>query len=258
MTAASRIKNIYHCCVHKTGSQWLKAIFSDEIVSDKTGMSLYTYQKNLATKGDPRKLSERIFDKPFPENCIISPLYMDYSCYTSIPKPDCYKTFFIFRDPRDIIVSWYFSVKYSHPLMGKIPAHRATLQKLSLRDGLIYCIEYLHDFGLFTALESWINVPEDDPPVMIIRFEDLVDVSKQSSFFSDLFSHCGIRFSKKETEKLLHKYRFGRLQKKSKKEQVSHYRRGVPGDWQEHFDEKVLDSFNKLTKDLISKLGYGT
>jgi hypothetical protein len=256
MTEPFNLENIYHCCVHKTGSQWLKSILADEIVTGKTGMALYTYQKNLPTKGDPRKLTERIFTEAMPENRIISPLYMDYHSYNSIPKPERYKTFFIFRDPRDVIVSWYFSVKHSHPLMGKIPEHRKALHKLSLTDGLIYCIEYLSGFGLFATLESWLDVPGKNPHVLNIRFEDMVNANKQFAVIAALFSHCRIELPKRKIKRLLNKYSFGQLRKKSKKEEVSHYRKGVPGDWKEHFDERVLASFNRLAGELITGLGY--
>lgn len=255
-----KINNIYHCCVHKTGSQWIKAILSDEIVLKKTGMTLYTYQKHLPTKGDPRKLTERVFEHPFPPNCIASPLYMDYNSYNSIPKPGSYKTFCIIRDPRDIIVSWYFSVKYSHPLMGKIPQHREILHQRSLSQGLIYCIEYLKGFGLFESLKSWVNLPGNAYHIRVFRFEDIVNVDRQLAVITELFSHCQISLDTDETGSLLDKYHFQRMQKKKsgKYSKVSHYRKGVPGEWKEYFDEKVTEAFEKLAGNLVHELGYKT
>lgn len=249
-----KVDNIYHCCAHKTGSQWIKAILSDEIVHNKTGMVLYTYQKHLSTKGDPRKLTERVFDKSFPTGCIISPLYLDYNSYLSIPKPGSYKTFCIIRDPRDIIVSWYFSVKHSHPLMGKIPQHREILHQLSVSQGLIYCIEYLKDFGLFESLRSWKNLPASASHIEVFRFEDMVDENLQFQVISHLLSHCRISLEADEIKCLLDKYHFSRLQKKNTN--VSHYRKGVPGDWKEYFDENVSAAFEKHSGNLVHEPGY--
>ena len=255
-----KIDNIYHCCVHKTGSQWIKAILGDEAVLEKTGMTLFTYQKYLPTKGDPRKLTERVFSQALPTDCILSPLYMDYNSYASIPKPENYKTFCVIRDPRDIVVSWYFSVKYSHPLMGKIPQHREILHQLSLDRGLIYCIDYLEDFGLFESLRSWINLPGSDYHVKVFLFEDLVDVSRQFTVITELFSHCLISLNADETRHLLDKYRFLRLQKKGKGKgtNISHYRKGSPGNWKEYFNENVAKAFEKLAGNLAGELGYET
>jgi Sulfotransferase domain len=36
----------------------------------------------------------------------------------------------------------------------------------------------------------------------------------------------------------------------------SHYRRGSPGDWREHFDATHIDYFKKLYNPLLIKLGY--
>ena len=253
-----KIDNIYHCCVHKTGSQWIKAILSDDIVLEKIGMKLYTYQNHLPTKGDPRKLTERVFYHSFPIKCIISPLYMDYNSYMSIPKPESYKTFCIIRDPRDIVVSWFFSVKYSHPPMGKILHHREILNQLSLSQGLVYCIEYLNDFGVFESLKSWINLPENDFYIKVFRFEDIVDVNRKYTEFAELFSHCNISVNTNEIMWLLDKYSFQRLQKKKKLKNtnVSHYRKGIPGNWKEYFNENVSKIFDKLTGNLVNELGY--
>lgn len=255
----NKLSNIYHCCVQKTGSQWIKAILSDELVLKKTGMSVYTYHKHLPNKGgETRKLTERTFDKPFPENCMLSPLYMDYSSYLSIPKPTYYRTFCMIRDPRDIIVSWYFSVKYTHALMGKIPEHRERLNKISLEEGLIYCLEYLYGYGLFEALKSWVKEPGDDLHIKLFRFEDTVDVNQRYSVFADLFSHCCIPITRREIKNLMKKYSFNQMQQKTKKSKqgISHYRKGVPGDWQEYFNERVNDVFKKHLGNLVKELGY--
>ncbi len=251
------IINIYHCCVQKTGSQWIKAILSDELVLKKTGMPIYNYHQHIPG-GENRKLTERTFEEPFPGNCILSPLYMDYPGYLSIPKPAGYRTFSVIRDPRDIIISWYFSVKYSHPLMGKIPQHRETLNKIPLSEGLVYCIEYLKEYGLFKALESWVKVPLDDPHIKLFRFEDMVNSNKQVPVFADFFSHCRIPVTGNEIEILMEKYSFEHMRQKTGKpnQEISHYRKGKPGDWREYFDEHAVSSFERLLGNLVKELGY--
>lgn len=256
--------NIYHCCVQKTGSQWIKAILSDDLVLEKTGLTIHTYHKYLPGNTDPRILTERFFHQPFPENCILTPLYMDYNSYMSIPKPACYRAFSIIRDPRDIIVSWYFSVKYSHPLMGKIPRHREILNRVPPDEGLIYCIEYLKEYGLFSALKSWVSRPGTDPSdsfIKLFRFEDLVNMEQQLSLLTDLFSHCHFQLTGNDIKYLMEKYRLEEMKKKAQKNQpgnqgISHYRKGIPGDWQNYFNEKVQSAFAQHLGDLLKELGY--
>lgn len=251
-----RINNIYHCCVHKTGSQWIKTILSDDIIIKRTGFSIHTYQKYIPEKIDPRNLTKRVFHKAFPVNCIVSPLYMDYFSYNSIPKNDEYRTFCIIRDPRDIVVSWYFSIKQSHPLLGKIPIHREILGELSIKEGIRYCINYLGEFGLFDSLRSWIDAKNVDPYLEVFRFEDITDPEKQYSIFCELFKHCKIKVSPVEIKSLLNKYKFSRMKKRSNNSKFSHYRKGVPGEWKSIFDNKNLLLLSKVSKGAVEYLGY--
>src|SRR5207237_8776113 len=131
--------------------QWVRAILSDPRVYRCCGLSPCRYQDDLPGKYDPRKLTQRRFDRAFPAATIATTIYSDFDGFASIPKPARYKAFFVMRDPRDVLISWYFSSKFSHPLMGDLGRVRADLHRLSEADGLLYCIDYLDEFGLFAA-----------------------------------------------------------------------------------------------------------
>jgi hypothetical protein len=79
--------------------------------------------------------NDRIVE-PFPPRSIVTHLYVTYDTYLSIPKPEKYKTFFVMRDPRDLVVSWYFSAKYSHRLEHPITEMRKTLKQYDHKIGL--------------------------------------------------------------------------------------------------------------------------
>lgn len=247
--------NIYHCCVQRTASQWIRAILSDSRTYKYSGLTCYTYQRTLPG-GDPRKITHRSFTTPFPEGTIISPLYIDFENYMTIPKPEHYKAFSVMRDPRDIVISWYFSVRYSHTPMGRIPEHREVLNSISISDGILYSIEYLHDFGLFAALQSWIDAPRRDPNVLLLRFEDMT--APDNLVFKELFSHCDIRMPEKVLYQLLQDYSFERLsgRKRGEEDRFAHYRKGVPGDWRNYFDDTIIARFKDVTSDLVTRLGY--
>lgn len=251
-----KVRNVYHCCVQKTGSQWIKSILGDKLIFRNSGLKTYSYQKYLPTKGDPRRITERIFDHPLPENTIATPLYLDYHCYSSIKKPEEYRTFFVFRDPRDITVSWYYSVKYIHPIMGRIQEHRDKLHLLSIAEGLSYCINYLNEYGIFKALESWLDFAEADSYVILIRFEDMIDPEKQLSILSSLFQHCCFELTDRDIERLLKKYRFDLMKKKHSRGGISPYRKGTPKDWKNHFNEDLIAQFKELTGNLVKRMGY--
>ncbi len=175
-------QNIYHCTVQKTASQWMRAILSDPRVYRYCGLYTHRYEDGLPGRNDERTLIERRFDKPFPVGAIASPLYCDYQGFSSIPKPLHYKGFFVTRDPRDLLVSWYFSAKISHPLMGDLGRVRQDLNRLSEEDGLVYSLEYLDEVGLFAAQRSWVGADAGDEAVLLLRYEDLIGPESQAHF----------------------------------------------------------------------------
>ena len=250
--------NIYHCCVQKTGSQWIKSVLTDLMTYRYSGLTYYPYQIIMLDGYDPRAITERSFTEPFPINKIITPLYIDYNNYANIKKLGPHKAFFVMRDPRDIVVSWYFSTKSSHVLLGGSAMYlrRQELHKLSFRDGMIYGIEYLHNAGHFTALRSWAEAARNESNVLLVRYEDLV--ASSFTVFKKLFADLDIQMPDAILADLIQAYSFKRLsgRDQGKENQQSHLRKGIAGDWRNHFDNEITAVFHKFTGDLVHCLGY--
>jgi hypothetical protein len=256
-TYRSQSDNVYHCTVQKSASQWVRAILSDPRVYRWSGLTPYRYQDYLPGQHDPRKLTQRRFEEPFPARTIATTIYIDYAGFASIPKPRCWKAFFVMRDPRDVLVSWYFSSKFSHPLLGDLGRVRCDLNRLSESDGLLYSLEYLDEFGLFAAQRSWAPAAGKDADVLLIRYEDLIGQASAATF-ARLLTHCDIRVPAAELQALLQAYRFEELSGRppGQEDRSAHYRKGVPGDWRNHFDPTIAARFEKVAGDLISLWNY--
>lgn len=252
-----RPANVYHCCVHKTGSQWIGKILSDPFVQRHAGLKPYHYQSKLYGGRDPRPLQSRVFVEPFPTATIITPLYISFENFESIPKPELYKAFFVQRDPRDILISWYFSVRYSHTPSENIARQRQVLSAMSFRDGILYAMDHLNHSGHFHALASWVDAPKRNPKIMLVRFEDLIG-SASLHIFEVLFKHCDICLPRNMVEQLLTEYSFEALagRKAGEENKEAHYRKGISGDWKNYLDNVLVKRFQELTDDLASRLGY--
>ena len=252
------MNNIFHCCAQKTGSQWIKAIFADKKIYELTKLQIHTYQITMPGSFDPRKLTERTFDKPFPLNTIISPLYIDYDNYRNIPKPENHRTFFIMRDPRDIVVSWYYSTKYSHALMGQIAEYRDKFNKMDLNEGMEIAIDYLAGFGIFDALRSW-SKSDKDPMVLVVKYEDLIGNNSKGAFLN-IFEHCKINLKKEELRKLVEDYSFKSMSEREpgQEDKKSHLRKGISGDWKNYFTEELKMFFKHKTGNLVEAISYET
>ena len=245
----SDFDNTYHCCTQKTASQWFSGIFRDPKVYRYCGLRPLPY--------DQVGLKEAPFDSPLPARTIDIHLYIDYPTYLTIPKPARYKTFFVLRDPRDIVVSFYFSTKYSHPEKFYIAKLRKELNAMNIAQGMQHCIDVLNDMGPFAAQRSWLQPSENECEFKILRYEDFAQ--DNHAFLKSLFDYLEIPVAGEEFDALYERHKFtkktgGRSQ--GVEALNSHYRKGVAGDWHEHFDKSVNAHFMSTTQDPLEVLGY--
>jgi len=198
----------------------------------------------------------------------------------------------IIRDPRDIVVSAYFSHLYSHATTGwkDLQAHRDRLRNLSKEDGLLEEIRFRgKSFGHMT---EW-NYKQ--PHVLEFRFEDLVrnpyDTLLSVYRFLELLDEDDYKIGKRLTgvyrefcaalnaktslrwparlaprkipaaEFLTIAWR-NRFQARASGREAgdenarSHYRKGQAGDWRNHFRDDHKRCFKQLYPGLVPKLGY--
>lgn len=257
----SPLANIYHCCVVKTGSQWVRGLLRDLATFRYTGLSNYHYQSRTFRGRDPRrKQTDRYFSEPFPTGAVVTPLYIGYNNFEALPKPERYKAFMMIRDPRDILVSWYFSTRYSHIIINDhLGGARSNLNELSIPEGLRYSIHWLESEGVFEALDGWRDAPEKDPNVCIVRYEELAGENGFEAF-RELFEFLEIGMPNATLRELLDAYSFKKVTggRKPGEENVhSHIRKGIAGDWKNHFDEETQRVFDEVVGDLPARLGYG-
>jgi hypothetical protein len=252
----SAAENVYHCCVWKTASQWIRNVLSSTAVYRYSGLLPYAYEQHEGR--DDRTLQERTFDHPFPPRHIVSPLYINHESFVAMPKPNEYRAFFVVRDPRDLVVSHFFSSKYSHVDNPGVREERARLDNLTDQEGMLIHMRYMAERGIFDALRSWGEGAKDDQRVKIFRFEDLVS-DNQFHWMSQLMEHCDIPIPESDLRAILDRLSFARLsggRKQGDEDKHHKYRSGKAGDWKKYFDQPLRSDFKTLTGDLVELLGY--
>lgn len=248
--AYTPFQNVYYCCTQKTASQWFKAVFLDPLFYRYTGLSVVPHPPV------PRSEVVARFARPFPSRSIATHLYIDFPTYENIPKPENYRTFFVIRDPRDIVTSWYFSTLYSHHPYPKVMERRSQLQSMNLRDGLIFSIDVLHHEELFTIQRSW-AVNASTYGVRIFRYEDFA--KNNLEFLRQLLHYLHVRIPESAFETLSRRHHFTKYSGNRDQgigDHLSHYRKGIAGDWMNHFDADVETHFERRVGDLLEVLGY--
>ena len=240
--------------------------------------------------------NERVFNKDLA--AYVRRDKVDFVCYVNAdydyvrPVAHELRGFHVVRDPRDIAVSSYFSHLYSHPTTSTWPAlaeHRAKLQTLDKDEGLKLEIlssrwefEHLYkwDYTLPGMLELQMEKLTQQPQAeyeRVFRFLGLLD-ERADAGGSDVLRLAVNRALQRSRVLANARWRARQLPLRRLRDIVeanqftklaegrqpgqedvkSHYRKGVPGDWRNHFNEEHIALFKQQFNDLLVKLGYET
>lgn len=192
-----------------------------------------------------------------------------------------FKGLHIIRDPRDIVVSAYFSHLKTHPLQSWLETHREELLKMDKDEGLFATIDFMAyqmcdfmewDYSDDRIFEIKFEEMVASPSVLIdgLNFIGLIEeISSMQRYLKFLqrglrnkglnFGHVSMGIPKREVLEILSNHSFAKKAKGRKSGQVdtsSHYRKGEPGDWRNHFTKEHADYFNKKHGALLIKQGY--
>lgn len=243
--------NVYYASTQKTGSHWVKAIFDDPRVRHHSRLWSYPGHRYEWDQ----------FHKRFPRYHFVPGLFISYGQYEEIAKPADHRTFYVMRDPRDLVVSWYHSMRDTHRLTGKVAKHRAILRSMSLEDGITYCIETLA--YPFAFMRTWAFEGPKDPAVLLVHFERLVAQPKEE--FRRIMEHCRIPIPGLELDAILDDYTKDKMRVRDEEDRSflrrrslsdgSHYRQQA-SSWQEAFTEEHMALFLRVNGDLLQCLGY--
>lgn len=143
------------------------------------------------------------------------------------------------RDPKDALLSWFFSMRDSHPVLGEVSKIRVILTELSLEEGLLYSIKALEKQAYFECIASWSKADLKDHE-RILLFEDLVE--SEEKMVDYLLKFFSVDLSLKEQSRLVDRHKFSN--KKEKVSNSNHYRRGIVGEWEKYFSTKVNSVMN--------------
>ncbi len=229
---------------HKCGTEWISGII--QAVSSKAGLRVARHSNIAGFGGDIVSLHAAA---PF-----------DVWCFTNARYPIVQalevRGFHVMRDPRDIVVSGYFSHRNSHPLDGwpALTVHRDRLRSISKIDGLLVEMDFLRP--IFEMMRQW----EPLPLVREVRFEELIRNPVET--FDAIFTHLQIvpmRIDEAALREIVDCQSFARMsggRTPGEENAGHHFRKGVPGDWRNHFTPAHIEYFKERYNPLLLKLGY--
>lgn len=227
---------IFHITHWKAGSMWVHGVFK-HLAKDRL----------VKVKGDqPDLLREAL--RP---GGVYSPVYISKPKFIDLVGDLPHKRFFVIRDLRDTLVSWYFSLRFSHPTgaFAFVADQRHQLESVQTEEGLIGLIQgrLSHMAGI---QKSWL----DDE--LIIRYEDML--ADEQAVFERICRHVGFNTPDEVRQRVVAFNNFENCtgRKPGEEDQASHRRKGVVGDWRNHFSDRVKDVFKEQFGEHMIATGY--
>ncbi len=164
-----------------------------------------------------------------------------------------FRGFHVIRDPRDVLVSAYFSHLHSHRLDPWLRAHRPALARLGQEDGMLLELETITG-KVLQNMQAWAY---DDPRIYETRFEVLT--LRPDPEFRKIFRFLGVPCGKDDLHQVVSRKSFQSLSQGRAKGQENiyhHYRKGIVGDWKNYFTERIKHAFKQHYGQLLIDLGY--
>lgn len=162
-------------------------------------------------------------------------------------------TVFVYRDPRDMIVSHVFYATEMFPGHGMHRYYTETLKTMEER--INAAIEGVEEPGAelnsvrqkYDDYLGWL----DQPDVLCLRFESLIlDREAALGCLLDYLAQRGFT-PQAPRQQAIESLKAAIAPKKS-----GTFRKGKPGNWREHFTPANKARFKELTGDLLIRLGY--
>jgi len=240
------LDHLFIAGMQKTGSQWLSQFFDDARIRKYTKLLKYPQHNYDAHE----------FHTKFPRYTFVPGLYIVYHEYwLLVKKHSNSKTIYIKRDPRDIVVSWYHSMLKTHEISPPIKIIRDDLSRLSLEEGISYCIQFL-SYKL-NGMRSWTELSGNDKNIHIVKFEDLT--TRPNEEFKSIFMFLNIGIPDYLIEEMTTDYSKDRMRQKDlhkrKDTSESHYRT-KGSHHSDVFTDEHYAMFYESTGNLVEALGY--
>ncbi len=162
-------------------------------------------------------------------------------------------TVFVYRDPRDMIISHVFYATQMHPGHGMHQYYNENLHTMEER--INAAIQGVDQPGsmlspILAKYEGYLGWLAQ-PAVLCLRFEDLIlDRQPALGRILDYLVQRGFQ-PKLAREREIEVLKNAIAPKKS-----GTFRKGQPGNWREHFSQTNIANFKEQTGDLLMRLGY--
>jgi len=247
--------SIIHFSFNKAATQYVKSILVEcatEIGMVHAGINEYAFNSHFPyldhLSSEEMKKFQHIFKKK-------GYLYSVFGgMIESIPELENYKIVLGVRDPRDMLVSGYYSQAFSHPapdISGN--KYEVFLEKRELARSRTIDQHVLDEsIKMNSTFEKYHNLLlKQYAHVYVTKYEDMV--ADFNGWLEGLLCYCDLQISDALRVKIID----NNQKLKPTSEDISkHLRKGLPGDYKEKLQKETIQQLNETFSNYLALFGY--
>lgn len=232
-----------HITLPKCGSQWVRDVLTAPALTRCGALSYSGITVDLLRDAMP----------PTPVNGFSGPIYGMDRWEWQVTKSPRDKAIVVVRDPRDRLISHLFSVACSHAFNPWVEVLRKRLLTMSsTREWISDELEKVVPYTRF--YRSWSN-PQDDS-VLLVRYEDLI--KDEHGEFARIVEWAGWAVPGNVLRRVVNQLSFAQRSNRlpGDTDIFSHHRKGIAGDWKNHFDRDLGQLWEQCLPGFLQAIGY--
>lgn len=247
-------QSILHFSVNKAATQYVRSILR-RCATEEGMVPVHIY--GYAFHTDFPYLADLSVDEMKMYQHIFRPRGYLYSVLSGmiegIPSLEEYLTILMIRDPRDVLVSRYYSIAYSHPEPSKsgnkykgFIKQRSYAKRVPIDEYVISESEKTH-----SVYRRYIDLlVERYPEYYLTRYEDMI--ADFPNWLQSLLNYCQIEPSDQLLNTLI------KEQEKipRKEDKYRHLRKGIAGDYRNKLEQQTIEALNSRFESVLETFGY--
>lgn len=227
--------------VHKSGTMFLFNFFGS--LAKQYDFDFYSANNEPANEDDLPKANQRDFCR--------CPIRTFETVDSAMESGSRRQLIFHVRDPRDILVSEYFSIGWIHPTQGTdLDRRRETFQKMSIDEYVLNQSEK-SSWPLREKFEPLLRREFNPEFETLVTYETMV--TNFQRWAEQVLRPFGIRFPRLAAIKLAWRYR---NEFKVASESMTHKRRIAPGDHRDKLKPATIEALNQRFEPILKRFGY--
>lgn len=246
--------SVIHFSINKSATQYIKSILRKTATANgMTPVSINDYAFH-STMPFLNRLSDKEMEK---YAHIFKPkgyVYTVFGAMVEIENLAGYKVVLVVRDPRDVLVSGYFSKAFSHPLPSLesdkrtgFEKNRQQAQAETIDDYALKNSEKIHDI----YADYMQHLLKKNTPVYVCKYEEMISDFEQ--WLTDLLDYAELKTSPELKQQFITEHQAKTPKKEDHKQ---HLRKGKAGDYKTKLQAETIDNLNIKFKEILYYFDY--